>query len=103
MVHLISPLVWQGSVRDICITQSVIVSDILACFLFKVFDTQIQPIIDYGSEVCYGSKRYNRLETLHLSYLKRELGVKLQPSICPFSARQDDLWWDKKSFLSDTD
>ena len=48
--------------------------------LCKIFDTQIQPIIDYGSEVCYNRKSNYRLESLHLTYLKRALGVKLQTS-----------------------
>ena len=48
--------------------------------LCKIFDTRIQPIIDYGSEVCYNRKSNNRLESLHLTYLKRALGVKLQTS-----------------------
>ena len=48
--------------------------------LCKIFDTQIQPIIDYGSEVCYNRKSNYRLESLHLTYLKRALGVNLQIS-----------------------
>ena len=48
--------------------------------LCKIFDTQIHPIIDYGSEVCYNRKSNYRLESLHLTYLKKALGVKLQTS-----------------------
>ena len=62
------------------LVRDVIGPDIAATVLFKVFDTQIQPIIDNGSEVCYNGKPTSRLESLHLSYLKRALGVKLQTS-----------------------
>ena len=48
--------------------------------LFKIFDTQIQPIIDYSSEVCYDRKVKRRLESLQTVYLKRALGVKVQTS-----------------------
>ena len=53
----------------------------------KIFDTQIQPIIDYGNEVCYNRKSNYRLESLHLIYLKRALGVKLQNPIWLFMVR----------------
>ena len=49
--------------------RDVIGPNIAATVLFKVIDTQIQPIIDYGSEVCYNGKPNSRLESLHLSYL----------------------------------
>ena len=47
---------------------------------FKVFDTQIQPIIDYGSEMYYNGKSNSHLESSYLSYLKRAPGVKSQAS-----------------------
>ena len=61
------------------LVRDVIDPDIAATVLFKVFDIQIQPIIDYDSAVCYNGKPNSRLES-HLSYLKRALGVKLQTS-----------------------
>ena len=64
--------------RDL--VRDVIGPDIAATVLFKVFDTEIQPIINYGNEVCFYGKPNRRLESLHLSYLKRALGVKLQTS-----------------------
>ena len=82
------------------LVRDVIGPDIAATVLFKVFDTQIQPIIDYGSEVCYNGKPNSRLESLHLSYLKRALGVKSQTSNlavfgetgrCPIMVRQEKL------------
>ena len=48
--------------------------------LCNIFDTQIQAIIDYGREVCYNRKSNYRLESLHLTYLKRAWGVKSQAS-----------------------
>ena len=54
--------------------------DITPTVLFKIFDTQIQPIIDYSSEVCYDRKVNHRLESLQTIYLKRALGVKVQTS-----------------------
>ena len=62
------------------LVRDVIGPDIAASVLLKVFDTQIQPIIDYGIEVCYDDKPNSPLESLHLSYLKRALGVKFQTS-----------------------
>ena len=50
--------------------------DVAPTVLFKIFDTQIQPIIDYSSEVCYDRKVKRRLEYLQTLYLKRALGVK---------------------------
>ena len=52
--------------------------DIAAGVLLKVF--HIQLAIDYGREMCYGGKPSCRLESLHLSYLKRALCVKLHTS-----------------------
>ena len=54
--------------------------DIAPIMLFKIFDTQIQPIIDYSSDVCYDRKVNRRLESLQTIYLKRVLGVKVQTS-----------------------
>ena len=79
--------------------------------LCKIFDTQIQPIIDYGSEVYYNRKSNYRLDSLHLSYLKRALGVKLQTSNLaiygetgryPLMVRQETLvigYWLKRTTL----
>ena len=54
--------------------------DIAPTVLFKIFDTQIQPIIDNSSEVCYDRKVNRRFESLQTIYLKRALGVKVQTS-----------------------
>ena len=48
--------------------------------LFKIFDTQIQPILDFGCEVWYISKTIDEIETVSLSYMKSSLGVKIQTS-----------------------
>ena len=48
--------------------------------LFKIFDTQIQPIIDYGCEVWYQGKPITELENLYKNFIKRTLGLKRQTS-----------------------
>ena len=45
--------------------------DTAPTMLFKLFDTQIQPIIDYSSEVCYDRKVNRRMESPQTIYLKR--------------------------------
>ena len=40
----------------------------------------MQPIINYASEVFCDSKMTPRMESLHTTYLKRALGVKMQTS-----------------------
>ena len=45
---------------------------------FKVFDSQILPILEYGSQLWYKARQNRRLETFHLAYLKRTLGLRLQ-------------------------
>ena len=82
--------------------------------LFKIFDTQIQPIIDYSSEVCYDRKVERRLGYLETVYLKRALGVKVQTSNLaifgetgryPLFVRQEKLvlgYWVKLITLSPT-
>ena len=44
--------------------------------LIKLFDSQILPILEYGSEVWYPGKNLSDYETVHLNYLKYALGVK---------------------------
>ena len=46
----------------------------------KIFDIQIQPIFNYGSEIWYTGKQVDEFETLHLCYIKRSLGVKISTS-----------------------
>ena len=43
--------------------------DVAPTVLFKIFDTQIQPIIDYSSEVCYDRKVKRRLESIQTVYI----------------------------------
>ena len=47
-------------------------------FAFKVFDSQIMPILEYGSQLWYKARQNHKLETFHLGYLKRTLGLRLQ-------------------------
>ena len=37
---------------------------------FKVFDTQILPIIEYGSQILYKVKGHDKHEKFHLGYIK---------------------------------
>ena len=53
--------------------------DIAPTVLLKIYK-QIQPIINYSSEVCYDRKVNRRLGSLQTIYLKRALGVKVQTS-----------------------
>ena len=46
--------------------------------LFKIHNSQIQPILDYGAEVWYQGKPINELEVVHICFLKKTLGVKQQ-------------------------
>ena len=46
----------------------------------KIFDTQIQLIFCYGSEIWYTGKQVHEFETLHLCYIKRTLWVKISTS-----------------------
>ena len=47
---------------------------------FRIFDTQIAPILEYGAEVWYGGKPIKSLETVHTAFVKHVLGVKKQTS-----------------------
>ncbi len=44
----------------------------------NLFDSLISPLIDYGSEIWYRESIINKLETIHLRYLKRVLKVRQQ-------------------------
>ena len=46
--------------------------------LFKIYYSQIQPILDYGSEVWFQGKNIDVLEVVHTGFLKKTLGVKRQ-------------------------
>ena len=45
---------------------------------FKVFDCQILPILEYGSDIWYTGKDVYDLEKIHLKFLKSTLGVRKQ-------------------------
>ena len=45
---------------------------------FKMFDTQILPILEYGSETWMGSKAVDVIEKFHLKFLKSTLNVRTQ-------------------------
>ena len=68
--------------------------------LFKIYDSQIQPIIDYGTEIWYAGKPINMLEIIHNKFIKYTLGVKRQTSTLaiygecgrfPLYVRQNEL------------
>ena len=50
------------------LAHGVIGPDISPTVLFKIFDTQIQPIIDYGGKILYDRKPKPRLESLQTTY-----------------------------------
>ena len=61
----------QNTKCDICSTQSsprYYWPEYAPIVLFKNFVTQIQPIIDYSSEVCYDRKVTRRYESLQAIY-----------------------------------
>ena len=41
----------------------------------KMFDSQILPILEYGSEIWYRGKQCDIVENVHVTYLKNTLGV----------------------------
>ena len=45
---------------------------------FKVFDCQILPILEYGSDIWYTGDDVNDLEKIHLNFIKSTLGVRKQ-------------------------
>ena len=48
--------------------------------MIKLFDSQILPILEYGSEIWYPGKGLSNYETVHLNFFKYVLGVKSQTS-----------------------
>ena len=46
----------------------------------KIFDTQIQPIMEYGVPVWFNGKPLEEVERVHTQYIKQALGVKTQTS-----------------------
>ena len=73
------------------LAHGVIGPDVSPTILFKIFDTQIQPIIDYGGETFYNRKPKPRLESLQTTYLKRALGVRVQASNLAIQMKRDDI------------
>ena len=47
---------------------------------FKMFDSQIRPILEYGCEIWYSGCPIKILESVHTEFMKRALGVKKQTS-----------------------
>ena len=45
---------------------------------FKLFDCQILPILEYGSDIWYTGDDVNDLEKIHLKCIKSTLGVRKQ-------------------------
>ena len=82
-------------------------NQIPATVLFKMFYSQIHPILDYGTEIWYQRKPVEELEVIHTGFIKKTLGVKKkQKNINTSSIRR--LWplspWDptKKNCLSNS-
>ena len=45
---------------------------------FKLFDCQILPILEYGSDIWYTGDDVNDLEKIHRKFIKSTLGVRKQ-------------------------
>ena len=76
-------------------------NQIPATVLFKIFDSQIQPILDYGTEIWYQGKPVEELEVIHTGFIKKTLGLKKQTSTLvvygesgryPLEIRQKELF-----------
>ena len=52
----------------------------------KMFDTQVSPILEYGSEVWFKNKDVSYLEKHHIGYMKNVLKVKMSTSTLPLYA-----------------
>ena len=57
-----------------------IFSELTPKLKLKIFDTQILPILEYGSEIWSNGRKINILEIVQVKYLKHMLGVKPQTS-----------------------
>ena len=85
--HLKDPL---GTVSDHLLRQAqkatyqarkligAVLGKLLPKLAFKVFDTQILPSMEYGSQKWYKDKVHDKHEKFHLSYIKSTLGVRPQ-------------------------
>lgn len=81
----------------------------------RVFDTQIRPILEYGSEVWYGGHAIKKIENVHITFLKQIMGVKTQTSSLtvygetgryPLELRQKEMavkYWVRLIQLNDND
>ena len=84
------------------LTRDVVGNQLPIHLILKIFDTQIQPILDYGCEIWYNGKSRTRLESVHTTYIKRVLGVKPQTSNPYMVKRADSHFWpDSKSYSYD--
>ena len=72
------------------LTRDVVENQLPIHLILKIFDTQIQPILDYGCEIWYNGKSRTRLESVHTTYIKRALGVNLKPQTWPYMVRRTD-------------
>lgn len=53
---------------------------------FKVFDSQILPILEYGAEILCKGKPVDIMEKFHMQFLKSTLGVRIQTSLSSHTA-----------------
>lgn len=57
---------------------SPVVGKLSPSLAFKVFDSQICPILEYGCEILFQGKEIDQIEKFHLSFLKNVLNVRQQ-------------------------
>ena len=81
------------------LTRDVVGNQLPIHLIIKIFDTQIQPILDYGCGIWYNGKSRTPLESVHTTYIKRALGVKPQTSNWLYMVKRADshFWPDSKS------
>ena len=59
---------------------------------FKVFDSQILPILEYGSEIWFTGKELPELERVQTNFIKSTLGVRRQTSTLAIYGHTDFLY-----------
>ena len=55
-----------------------VVGKLSPVIVFKVFDCQILPILEYASDIWYTGDSVNDLQKIHLKFIKSTLGVRKQ-------------------------
>ena len=73
-----SHLASQAGKAIFALRKQSVVGKLSPTIAFKVFDCQILPIPEYGSDIWYTGDDVNDLEKIHLKFIKSTLGVRKQ-------------------------